>query len=826
MATLFSFFVVLVMFGFSDLSACDSTNPTCDEAIDLPELDLTGSSECLLGCADGNAQGRFDENAACSGSPFATSWYRISPGTVDRVFDLELNSIELSHIVVTLYQGDCSAFTALDCNTGKSRSVNLRNVLLEAGATYYIAVSSLDGAEGSFDLCYSYGPDENQCNKQPSIAILSTSLGSSLSGPFKPNEEVEICYTISGFENNGCNYLQGIVPIFGEGWSADSFNPDGSPKQLTVPLQTQGHTSFTTSNPVCEGDPAGTWNWYVPGDLSYNLNSANPMAYRFGDDIDAGWVFLNSFDPTCFEFDDACCVNPTADPNQSFGDDNYPICGSGLDHEWTVCMKLTTATPSDCSVATDCMVGFKSFADGELGAFRSNDCSKDRVTYFNASVDCCTAPSVSAAQTQINLCPQQTMTLSLDVDDTSARLFWIDELGGINLLDPASRELDITAPDTGTQIYKIYAANGCNSDPLIIEVGTSVPSEIWMEGSSSICEGERAFLQLSLTGIAPWTVELRDDAGELYTLIIDEPTYTETYTPVDDFVLTIESATDGNGCAAEWNGTFEVSLGAVPQVETTEEVIKYCNQEVDLVVVSMVAGADYRYDWADATGASLGQGDNITIDNAGAYTLSVTDNDTGCQTTRQVMVTDNPDDLQITILNGNSVDLSEGSSVVLEVVTNLEEDDIVSILWEGPVGLDCYDCSTPIASVTEDATYTVSVQDIYGCVVIRAVDIVITDKIAPAKALYIPTAFQPNSADESTFCVFDNGQSQALISMEVYDRWGSVVFSVHDVSVAESCWDGTQGGQLLEQGVYVYKLAVQYPGETETFQSGSLTLLR
>lgn len=814
------------MFGFLDLSACDSTNPTCDQAIELFELNLTGNSECILGCADGNIPGRFEKNAACNGSPFATSWYRVSPGIEDRVFNLELNSIELSHIVVTLYQGDCSAFTALDCNTGKSRSVNLRNVVIEAGATYYIAVSSLDGATGTFDLCYSYAPDENQCNKQPSISILSTSLGSPFSGPFKPNEEVEICYTISGFENNGCNYLQGIVPIFGEGWSPDSFNSDGSPKNLTVPLQTQGHTSFTTSNPVCEGDPAGTWNWYVPGDLSYNLNSANPMSYRFGDDIDAGWVFLNSFDPTCFEFDDACCVNPTADPNQSFGDDNYPICGNGVNHEWTVCMTLTTATPSDCNAATDCMVGFKSFADGELGAFRSNDCSKDRVTYFNAAVACCSAPSLSSAETQLDLCPQETITLSLDVDDTSARLFWIDEQGEINLLDPASRELVITAPDAGTQTYEIYAANGCNSDPLTLEVSASEPSEIVVEGSSAICEGESAFLQLSLTGTAPWTIELRDGDGELQTLVIDEPTFTESYTPVDNFILTVESATDGNGCAAVWDGTFEVSLGAEPQVQTSEEVIKFCNQEVELIAESMVTGADYLYDWVDDSGTSVGQQDIVTVSNAGAYTLRVTDNVTGCQTTSQVMVTDNPDDLQISILNGDAVDLSEGSSVLLEVITNLDEADIVSVFWEGPAGLDCYDCSTPIASVTEDATYTVSVEDIYGCVEVRSVDITIIDKITKSRSLYIPTAFQPNSAKESTFCVFDDGQSEALISMEVYDRWGSVVFTVQDVTVAESCWDGTYGGQLLEQGVYVYKLAVQYPGESEALQSGSLTLLR
>ena len=837
--------------------------------------------------------------------------YRLEAGPVNRVFNLELNSADLGQMVVTLYQGACGTLRALDCNQGKERSVNLRNVTIESNSTYFIAVSSLEGATGTFDLCYSYAADENQCNKQPTLTVMSTSLGSPLSGPYVSGEEVEFCYTVFGFENASCNYLQGILPFFGPGWSEDSFNADGSPKNITQPLLTQGRTSFTTSNPVCEGDPAGVWNWYEAGVISYNLNSTNPMGYRFGDDVDAGWVFLNSFDPTCFEFDDACCTNPTSDPNQSYGDDNYPVCGGGLSHEWTVCISLTTRITTTPSPDNDCMVGFKTFADGELGAFRSNSCSRDRVTYLNAAKGFAPQPTFSAATaavSELELCPQETFTLDIEVDDPEARLYWFDGQGKLFVAEPGTKSITLTAPLTGKETYEIYATSGNASEPLLIDVsakteidavieqspeqvcdgepvtltavmadGTSLssatiawsdgsdsetlmltdwvetytvdlseagcsttlthqinsfrPSQVTLEGSDIICQGDEAVLELNLTGISPWTIVLGTPAGET-TLVLDEATFTEAYTPDSNLNFTVVTATDGNGCAVEVDGQFEVVVNADPQVQADTEVTLFCNEGVELQATAIDPTIDYLFEWFDQGGTELGTGQLIEVDETGVYTLITTDNSTGCQVTNEVEVLDSPEEtLEIEIVNGTSIDLSQGLEVQLEVLTNLELDEVNTVTWTGPVGLDCYDCLTPFASPMTDATYIVEVADIYGCIAQLTVDITITDIVTEtenSRSLYIPTAFQPGSDNDGSFCVFDDGQSGAVISLEIFDRWGSKVFAAMDASLGAptACWDGTKGGQILEQGVYVYKASVTYPGEKESILSGSLTLVR
>ena len=746
--------------------------------------------------------------------------------------------------------------------------------------------------------------DLNQCNKQPSLEVVSTSLGSPLSGPYTSGEEVEFCYTVTGFENVSCNYLQGVLPFFGPGWSEESFDADGSPKNITQPLTTQGRTSFTTSNPVCEGDPAGTWNWYEEGVISYNLNSTNPMAYRFGDDIGAGWVFLNSFDPTCFEFDDACCTNPTADPNQSYGDDNYPVCGGGLSHTWNVCFSLTTRITSESSPDNDCMVGFKTFADGELGAFRSNSCSSDRVIYVNAGIQYRSEPTSQSTSDliQLELCPQETYSLELDIDESVTRVFWVDDQGELFVADPGTEAITLTAPLSGEKVYEVYLSNGRVSEPIIVEIsvnpdldavveqspeqvcagepvtltammsdGSSLSSttiswsegsdtesialtdwidaytvdlnnagcsttlrheinsfpqsQISLEGSDIICQGEEASLKLNLSGTAPWTVVLTDAAGEMQTMEVTEATYTESFTPDSDLVFTIVSATDGNGCEAEVDGQFEVLVSDDPQIQTESEITKFCNQNVELQATAVDPASDYRYEWINTTGDLVGQGQSIEVIDVGQYTLVTTDINTGCQLSRNVQVLESPDELQIDLVNDTNISLSQGATVQLEVLVNLQQDEIATVIWNGADGLDCTDCLTPTARPTTDAIYSVEVTDIYGCSARLSVNINVTDQ---SRSLYIPTAFIPGSAQESMFCVLDNGQSGAVVSMEIYDRWGSRVFSAQnaDLSSTEACWDGTSNGQVLEQGVYVYKVSVQYPDEDDSLVSGTITLLR
>ena len=488
----------IILFLGVSAKACDfPLNNSCETAVVLTS---SINTFCEEGCTLEASQGRFDRSSqGCNGSPFGTVWYKVEAQALNSVFNLELNSSDLVVPMVTVYRGDCSSLTILDCNQRNQESLYLRNMKLEAGDDYYFAISSADGSEGEFDLCFSLIADPNVCNTANEVEVKSTSKGSPLNGPYQPDEVIEICYSINGYTNMSCNYLQAIQPIFGEGWSATSFDTEGQPLAITQNLVTQGNTSFTTANPVCEGDPAGTWNWYPQGEIQYNLNSENPMNFVYNDNIGGSWVFLNAFDPSCFDFDDACCTNPTADPNLGYGDDDYPLCGRGVTQSWTICLELTTVP--DCSEDLDCLVGLKTYSDGEVGAYISKACSSDLPSYVNATVSCGAAPAVTTSDRVINVCAGESFDFDVE-SDSDARIYWFDADDVLHTADGFSTTITGQHDIEGQYFYVVYASNGQRSEPLNVEVNVSSELNAFLvQEPEKVCVGEPVTIRVVVDGV-------------------------------------------------------------------------------------------------------------------------------------------------------------------------------------------------------------------------------------------------------------------------------------------------------------------------------------
>jgi len=495
------FFLLFSQIG----TACDTANEVCRNAIEIDGSVLNKELICFSGCNVSQAPGYFDrESTACQGSPFGTAWYKINQNASNRVLNLECSSSELNAPVMVLYEGSCDQLITVDCNRSSGSSLQIKNLFLETGKTYWLAVSSADGSEGEFELCTTFSEDENVCNVYNSIEVKSTSKGSDFSGPFKPGEVVNFCYKIAGYQNVACNYLHGITPFFGEGWDPSSFNSTGEPITITQQLETQGKLSYNQStNPVCNGDATGSWQWFESGPVRYNLNSDNPMSYTAGESIASGWVFVNSFNPDnteCFEFDDACCTNPSPDPNVGYGDDDFPICGRGMTQEWEVCFSLTTKSNPDCASELDCMLGFKSFSDGELGTIIEKSCKLDRVNYFNGASTCCIEPALNCPSKEITTCPNDPVTFQISSDDPEARFYWYDANEVLHTsTERGALELELSAATEGAHTYSVFATNGCTSESvdLILNIESAIAASITQE-PAVVCMGEPVVLRAQL----------------------------------------------------------------------------------------------------------------------------------------------------------------------------------------------------------------------------------------------------------------------------------------------------------------------------------------
>ena len=90
-------------------------------------------------------------------------------------------------------------------------------------------------------------------------------------------------------------------------------------------------------------------------------------------------------------------------------------------------------------------------------------------------------------------------------------------------------------------------------------------------------------------------------------------------------------------------------------------------------------------------------------------------------------------------------------------------------------------------------------------------------------ALYAPTAFSPDGDGiNDYFNVI--GQGLTNYTIEIYNRWGQMVFKSNDMSVK---WDGNFRNKKAPAGTYVYKVnSVDFGSEIRLIKSGSVSLVR
>jgi gliding motility-associated-like protein len=125
-----------------------------------------------------------------------------------------------------------------------------------------------------------------------------------------------------------------------------------------------------------------------------------------------------------------------------------------------------------------------------------------------------------------------------------------------------------------------------------------------------------------------------------------------------------------------------------------------------------------------------------------------------------------------------------------------------------------------------DVAKTVSIMQVavnsYGCrdSIIKQIE------IKPAYVIYVPNAFTPNS-DGTNDGFKAVGVGIAQFKLQVFDRWGALVFETDDINNA---WDGSIKGkgdfESTKQEVYVWKAQVTDVLSEKHSMIGHVTLLK
>lgn len=151
--------------------------------------------------------------------------------------------------------------------------------------------------------------------------------------------------------------------------------------------------------------------------------------------------------------------------------------------------------------------------------------------------------------------------------------------------------------------------------------------------------------------------------------------------------------------------------------------------------------------------------------------------------------------------------------------TTLNASGGVTYTWEPTIGLSDANISNPKANPEETTTYTVTVINEFGCIDSDSMTVVVLFE----ELVNIPNAFSPNGDGMNETVKAIPIRDMDMISFEIYDRWGTLVFTGTNFSDA---WDGTYLGKEQEVGSYIY-IFVGIDEKNNQFKlTGTITLLR
>jgi gliding motility-associated-like protein len=200
---------------------------------------------------------------------------------------------------------------------------------------------------------------------------------------------------------------------------------------------------------------------------------------------------------------------------------------------------------------------------------------------------------------------------------------------------------------------------------------------------------------------------------------------------------------------------------------------------------------------------------NITDSIVYTYTVSENTSPFGCY---------DIDTLRINVLPNEGLEITadtiilEGESIGLEVLNGTFD----SFLWTPSTGLDADDVPDPTASPVESITYILDAINSYGC---PESDTVLVNVL---ENLQVYNVFSPNGDGTNEYFEIQNGGAFPEILVEVFNRWGTKVFSSVGYT-DDKRWDGTVNGKDAPVGTYYYVIILQPGSEPIT---GNVTIIR
>ena len=513
-----------------------------------------------------------------------------------------------------------------------------------------------------------------ECAISGEFEILSTSQGSPLSGPFQSGEQVDVKFTLTEFTgvDNGCQWLQGLIPQFGNGWDPASFDENGMP---VISSEIEKTAQY----------PA-TWGWYT--DVHYNNATTNVTVGEFDDDefldichasegncSNSGTEQGDLMPPGWYSWNPLDGINGSGHPDLDWGDGFG--CGFGQG-PWTVTFTLNVRTENNEDF-NDLSLKMYTVSDGETGSYSGppSICSMDLPFIFIAEYGCPGEVSVISVPAD-QICSGVTTLIEFETDFSFS---WLEYVSLDGAISGSGVEWNLNLVNESEEIQylefylNLYNGLGCSGGSVLFSVEVYPEIDINLNSDSYCAVG-----LIDLGGNPTATnhvseIELFDWSIDSIGNVSNPEVYLDS---TFSYSLVVE---DDNGCSVEATNTITV-------VDFNYEIIlnyDICNSDL-LITIGTNIDTGNTNSWI-VDGAFVEDSYSLDLEysvyGSGPIDIEVTTENEGCIFSKDTLVYLNT--IPSFIFNQeDSLKYCPSNSVVLEAILTDEYNNL-EYSWTGPM---------------------------------------------------------------------------------------------------------------------------------------------
>ena len=450
-------------------------------------------------------------------------------------------------------------------------------------------------------------------------------------------------------------------------------------------------------------------------------------------------------------------------------------------------------------------------------------CGGNYIIYLRDSAGCQnTAPFTIASPSIINLTPTNDTTICIN-GSASIGVSGTGGTGGLqyymNGIFSSNNQMVGLVSDS-IFCYSALDSNSCRSDTHCINVTVFPPLDITPISDIDICIGDTVQVIAQVSGGDGGLYNyVWSNSSTTDSIILLSPTTTQTYTlTVSDLCETPDASV-----------SFEVRVNTYPVADFSADILESCKPlETTFTSVISPSGCDCIWDLGDGNTSNLCGSIPYVYPDSGCYDIGLTVvSPEGCTT-----IVEKPQyvcsrDIPIPVF-----DWDPDTSTMLNTYIEFFSSSIgaTSQQWELDVNGNILNFTDEEFNYTfpnfQSGTYPIclTVSNDYGC------DSTICDevRIYDHFFIYTPTGFTPGDDDliNNEFKPVIYGSKPNSYNLQVFDRWGSLVFESNDTGYG---WNGNyqQTGQNCPLGVYVWRITVRDEYSPTLYDYvGNVTLIR